>query len=196
MIIAGDPIRVAPPVALPISLVEFKSHVRVSSTDEDAIMAGYIRSATEQSENYAGLGFISQTFAQTFSSFPTRAEPLVLGLRPLQSVLQITYLDTAGASQILDASAYRVAGVGWDKTPASIWPTTTLPGTSTALDAVTVHYLVGFGESYNEVPELIRLAVMQAAATFYSFREDIGEAKELPSNSKTFLSFWRMEPVV
>lgn len=203
MIISGDAIRIVPPAALPISLAELKAQTRVNFADEDALMLGYIRAAVEMCENFTGLGFITQTWTQTFSSFPTTSTgALLLRRRPLQEILSVNYLDGAGADTVLGTTIYRAAGIGADRSPSSIWLSdgsswpTILPST---LEAVTVTYTVGFGDDHNFVPELIRQAVMMAAATWFNFREDVVQGQsvqELPFNSKVLLLDWRELPVV
>ena len=203
MIASGDPVRAIRPASLPVTLAELKAQARVSFTDEDAIMMGHLRAAVELCENYVGMGFITQTWAQTFVSFPTTASrTFILGRRPVQSVTQISYLDTSGVDQTLDPTLYLLAGAGWEYRPSSIWQSSAGVAWPSALDfagAVTVTYVVGYGDNQNDVPELIRQAILMAAASFYSYREDITTERvpaEIPISSRALLRDWRPEPVV
>lgn len=188
----GDAIRILAPAAMPVSLAELKAQTRILSEDEDALMAGYLRAAVEHVEQYTGLGLIEQTWTQAFATF---SDPMILRRRPLLSVVSVAYLDAAGATQALDDAEYSVAGVGADKSPGTVrrasggtWPT--------ALDveeAVTVTYQVGFGETHNDVPELIRHAILLTAATWFIYREDLSSERvsEVPGASKALLRDWR-----
>lgn len=198
--IYGDPIRTVPPAALPVTLAEFKAQARVDTSDEDAIMVAYLRTATEFAEQYTGLSLISSTWTQTFSAWTTTKEPdLVLRRRPLQSVVAVDFMSAVGSppgDSVLDPSVYRVIGIGQDKTPARVrlgylqtWPT--------VLDdpeAITVTYTAGFGDDHNAVPEVIRHAILMAATTWFEFRGDVimgSTVAELPMGSKNLLRHWR-----
>lgn len=203
MIRSSDAIRTVPPATLPVTLSEFKAQTRISHSEEDAIMMAHLRAATELCENYTSMGFITQTWTETYETFPTTIEKfLVLSRRPVQSIVSIDYLDSAGTTAVLDPSMYRLIGIGWDKRPASIWQPSSGAAWPAILGigpAVTVTYVVGFGGEQNLVPELIRHAVLMAAASLYAFREDFvtgPSPTEIPFSSMALLRDWHLEPVV
>lgn len=192
-----QPVLLTAPAVLPVSLAEFKAHCRYFESDEDAIMVSYLRAATEMVEQYTGLGLITQSWQQAFPAFPVRSTQfLTLHRRPVQEVTSISYLDGSGASQALGTTIYSVNGLGADRWPSYIrlsngqaWPTVLSAG-----EAVTVAYQVGFGDDWNAVPELIRLAIKMAAGTWFGFREDIAmgsKVSDLPWSSKVLLRDWR-----
>ena len=47
-------IRVAPASALPVSLAELKAYARISASDEEALLAAMMRSATDLCERFTG----------------------------------------------------------------------------------------------------------------------------------------------
>lgn len=201
---AGPAIRTVAPAALPVSVNELKAQLNlegINGDSEDAYLAGLIRVAAEEAENYTGLSLITSTWTQTFSAWPTTKLPdLKLWRRPLQAVTSIEYRDAGGSPAGLLAtvspSVYRVSGIGADIVPGYVrldngqaWPT--------ALDiaeAVIVTYTAGFGADHNSVPESIRHAVLLIAATRYAYREDVvmgTTIAELPMASKSMLRYWR-----
>jgi uncharacterized phiE125 gp8 family phage protein len=205
--IGSDAIRTVAPAALPVTLAEVKAQVRYFESDEDALLVGLIRAAMEYVENYTGLALITQTWSQTFPSFPqsyagmaittnTIQTPLKLSRRPLQTVLSVTYLDSGGVSQPLDTTVYRVSGAAQPYHPAMLslntgqsWPTTYV-----ATEAVTVSYRAGFGDTHNDVPELIRQAIAMTVATWFAFREEVvmgATVAELPFSGKVLLRDYR-----
>jgi uncharacterized phiE125 gp8 family phage protein len=194
-----DPVRIEPPAALPVTLAELKAQTRYFQSDEDAIMQAMLRSSVEVLENYTYLGFITQTWQQSFSAFPaTLATPrLKLQRRPVQEVLSISYLDSADFEQLVDPLTYQVAGIGNSHACATVrissaqtWPT--VYDSSDA--AVTITYRVGFGDDHNAVPEQIRDAILLCAGTKFAYREDVvmgTSLSEIPEKSKVLLRDWR-----
>lgn len=160
------------PASDPVSISEMKAHLRIDHSDEDATLAGYLRTATGRLDGQSGLlgrALVSQTWRLTLEAFPIE---ITLPLPPCQSVTSIEYLDLAGDEQTLSTSGYRVFGLGGtDRAvirPAvgAEWPETAeLPG------AVVVTFVAGYGDAA-AVPEPIRHAVLQIAAGLYSGRED------------------------
>jgi uncharacterized phiE125 gp8 family phage protein len=201
----GQAIRTVPPAVLPVTLAEFKSHVRYFEPDEDAIMVAYIRAAVEEVENYTGLALINQTWTETFSAWPTTQRPdMILHRRPVQSVTQVDFSFTGGSPEgemaLLDPGVYRVLGLGGDRVSArlqlasgQVWPSLYSGG-----EPIRVTYVAGFGPDHNSVPELIRHAILMMAGTWFEHRSDliVGTiVEEIPTSSKALLRYWR-HPVV
>jgi uncharacterized phiE125 gp8 family phage protein len=195
-IVASDPIRVSPPAALPLALAELRAQCRLTDddgTDENALLMSYLRAATEYVEQYTGLALITQDFEQRFSSFPTE---LVLGRRPVQEVLSVTYLDATDIDVAIASTVYRVAGIGSDRSSAIVrlgysqsWPT--IYGDA---EAVRVTYRAGFGDDHNSVPELIRHALMLLCAYWYEQRSTAlidPMIVEVPFGTHALLQEWR-----
>ncbi len=127
------------PTAEPIDLLEAKAHLRVTSTDEDALIQALIAATREHVETWTRRALIRQTRSHRLDRFP--AGDIVLPVSPLRSVDGITYVDTAGVTQTLDPSRYQVAA----GEPPRIRPAygQTWPASLSVLDAVTVIYTVG-----------------------------------------------------
>jgi uncharacterized phiE125 gp8 family phage protein len=205
VITIGDPIRIVPPAELPVSLAEFKAHLRVDESHEDASIMSYCRAAVEHVERYTSMGLITQTFKQTYSAFPgahsawpAAENPTAMRLwrRPVQAVLSIQYLDGTGATQTLDPSVYEVVGANWSMTQPWIVLASgqSWPATYVSSQAITVTYRVGFGDDHNAVPEHIRQAILLVVGTWYGYREDIvmgAAVAEIPLASKALLRDWR-----
>lgn len=198
MTLGGSPIRTVAPTGLPVSLVEAKEHLRVTHSDEDAMIASYLQAAVARAEEYTGLGLLQQTWQQTFPAF---ANPMLLYRRPLLqvgsplSVVQVTFLDASGAIQTLDDTVYRVTGIGSEFAYGAvrlgygqIWPTTYADQ-----EAVTITYSVGFGTTASAVPAAIRQAILMMVADAYGYRESLyqGSLDEIPFGAEALLRPWR-----
>lgn len=168
-------IVVTPPAAEVVSLEEITSHLRLIETDEtgsgeDELLSTLRSAAVTKIEDMTGLAFINRTLQTTFNSFGRR---LVLPISPVVSVASITYLDTAGEEQTLEASDYalhdRIDNPGVIPAHGRSWPATwDFPG------SVSVEYVAGFGAGAANVPDTLRLAVLRTIGGMYDFREDIG----------------------
>ncbi|RVK40895.1 head-tail connector protein [Sinorhizobium meliloti] len=90
------PVLVTAPEALPVSVAEVKSALRVDGGDSDADLERLIRSAVAHYEGWSGIlgiALVAQTWRQDFNSFDRK---MMLGLRPVQSISSIKWRNEAG----------------------------------------------------------------------------------------------------
>jgi uncharacterized phiE125 gp8 family phage protein len=160
-----------------------KSHSHVDGTLEDDRISDFIRTATAKLDGRDGLlgrALITQSWRLTLDCFPPE---IVLPLPPCQAVLEITYLDPAGAPQTLAAEAYEVFGIG-GADPARIRPVfgTSFPAARRWPDSVMVEFRAGYGDAEGDVPEPLRTAIKLHAAHLIEHRESVafGTFAEVP----------------
>jgi uncharacterized phiE125 gp8 family phage protein len=192
-------IRTVAAAVLPVTLAELRLDRRIADDDvtDDALLAALLRSATEMAEQWLGRALIDQTWRLTLDRFGSAID---LPKPPLIAVTEIVYTDTTGAAQVLDPAIYRVIGAaGWG--PGRVveaWGET-WPATRTEPEAVRVTYRAGYGGSWNDVPEGIRLAILRLAGTLYEHREDfvVGTQRSaaLPTASRALMAPWRIWPL-
>lgn len=153
-----------------VSLAEAKLHLRVEHDAEDALIERIVEAATERAEVMQARAYVTQTFRLTLSRFPA-GRILRLPRPPLQSVSEITYLDTDGTEQTLDSTSYRVDA---DAEPGRLIlnADTSWPNAANEVDAVRVTYVAGYGAAA-DVPEQIRSAVLLFVGHLYENREAI-----------------------
>lgn len=107
-------ILVTRPASAPVTLADVKAHARLDSqfTTDDAVLSGYITSATRVCEERAKWAFMPQTWRLTLEHFPGRnprtgyqiAGPeayakwnhIEIPKPPLIAITAFTYTDTAG----------------------------------------------------------------------------------------------------
>jgi uncharacterized phiE125 gp8 family phage protein len=191
-------ILITPPVGTPISLHEARAQCRVDDDSEDALIVGYIRSASEHVEQLTGLKLLDQTWEWTVDGFPDRCGWLRLPLAPLLQLVSILYQDTQGNVQTLDPLIYRIEGIG-SVEPARLIlaPNQTWPSTWHGFGAVIIRMRVGWVD-HNSVPEALRVAVGMLVAHFYSFREPVvagseyGPASHVPYSVRELVSPYRI----
>lgn len=95
------PVLITPPAITPVSLPEAKAHLRVDFTDDDTLIEGLIRAATEHLDGWTGiLGrcLVEQEWSQTFDGF---ARELPLSLTPVISISSVTV-----GSEAIDSGSY------------------------------------------------------------------------------------------
>lgn len=134
-------VLIAPPTVEPIARQQAKDHLRVSGTDEDALIDGLIVAARSFTEGYlGGAALVLQSRRLLLDCFPACID---LEHGPVRAVQSIQYLDEAGDLQTLAADQYRL-----DKysRPARITPeySVTWPSTYEVPNAVLVNYTAGY----------------------------------------------------
>lgn len=161
--------RVTAPTADPVSVAEAKSHLRVEHSDDDLLIYRLIETAVAYVDVRGALGkaMITQTWAEWFAPNPSE---LVLSLGPVQSVSGISYYDTDNALQTATLSDFYVLGPStrtvMKPKPGYAWPTT-----FTRDDAIKVEYVIGYGDSYTDVPSTVRHAILMLVSHYYENRE-------------------------
>jgi uncharacterized phiE125 gp8 family phage protein len=95
------------PACEPVALAQAKRHLRVDDDDTiaESLLRSYLRAARTWCEDYAGRAFVWQEITLKLSSFPALIQ---LPRPPLLSVTEISYIDTAGVTQVVDTSLYDV----------------------------------------------------------------------------------------
>ena len=155
----------APSVEI-VTLDEAKAHLRVDGTDEDALIGALIVAAREQAEHRTGRAFGAQVREMIIDAFPS-AEIRLDGT-PVTNIISVSYADTAGATQVLDASAYVL---DQHAIPSWLLPSygTAWPATYDTANAVVLRYDCGQTAGVDSV----RAWMLLALGTWYKQREAI-----------------------
>lgn len=177
----------------PASLGDAKEQCRVDHTAQDGLLTRLITAARVVLEEITGRAFGEQTFELVLDRFPVgqRGDPLLSATRvhesgrligpfmklprsPLIEVESITYIDDAGASQTLAATAYIVDK---DTVPARITPAfdTTWPLTQSRVNTVRVRFRAGYqsdspgsnSPDSEALPEPLRQALLLQVQLLY-----------------------------
>jgi uncharacterized phiE125 gp8 family phage protein len=174
--------------ALPVSVADAKTHVRVDHATDDAYIEALIRAVQDDLEppnGWLGRALLSATYQLILPEF---AEQIVLPAPPLIAISSITYLDEDGDEQTADTGLYRV--LEGEPSVIQLLEDEEWPETDTADDAVIIEYTAG----YTTLPEIIKAYMLLSVAQLYDYRTLSmagAEAKDVPG-FRHMLSSWRV----
>lgn len=181
---------VTPPAVPPMTVAYAKKHIKSISTAEDLLIASWIQAAGSYFEEQTGRQIITATREVWLDGFPTYVWPgggrIELPHPPLQSVVSVRYVDGSGSLLNFDDGAspavqsYSVkapqgpyAARGWlEPNYGGMWPTPRAESGS-----VRIQYTCGYGDSVEDVPELITAILCFLVAHFDQFRSAVHEAQ-------------------
>jgi uncharacterized phiE125 gp8 family phage protein len=154
----------APP--LPIALAELKAFLRVTVSDEDALLAGLARGAADLCEAFTGRALIERTAAEVLAA---SARWTRLGAAPVRAIEGVSALAEDGEASPLAAGVFAsdidAAGDGWVRV-----------FDAAGAKRVLVSYRAGMAADPNGLPEALRHGIVRLAAHLYSHRDDAEQA--------------------
>jgi uncharacterized phiE125 gp8 family phage protein len=187
---------VTPPEALPVSLEEAKTQLRVDSGDDDSYIQSLVVAATTTLDGPAGwLGraLVTQTLELRSDGFG--CEEICLPYPPILAVESIVYDDLSGVAQTVSPDVYRLVG-GPDAPRLALAYGKTWPQTRSQSEAVRVRYSAGWPviENVWTGPEAIKHCIRVLVAELYANREASAEPGrvELPFAVTALLSTYRV----
>lgn len=205
-------ILVTGPTIEPVTLAEAKAQCHVDIPNDDALIAGYILDARDYVERETQRAIITQTFdfkaAPSAWSGGSESWPvywdgscaeyrvgILLPKPPLQSITSVSYVDTAGATQVLAADQYQVVKANGDSHEGLIVPAygVVWPAVRTMPEAITVRFVAGYG-GLESVPHGIRQAMLMMIGHWYRHREavDANNLGEIAFAVQALLSHFRI----
>jgi uncharacterized phiE125 gp8 family phage protein len=95
----------APAPALPVSLAELKADARIVTSEEDALLAGFARAATDLCERFTGALLMARPVEEIVPASGTWTR---LGAAPVRSIDGVTALAGDGQELPLAANDYSV----------------------------------------------------------------------------------------
>jgi uncharacterized phiE125 gp8 family phage protein len=155
----------APPAA--VALEEVKAFLRVAHSEEDALIAGFIRSAQAACEAFTGLALIAREAVETVDASGAWRR---LGVAPVRSIEAVASLGPDGQEAALAAERFAIdvdaAGDGWVRVARAA-----------EFKRARVRFTAGMAEDWNGVPEPLRQGIVRLAAHLYGLR---GEGDTAP----------------
>ena len=156
-----------PAAALPVSLSDAKAHLVVEGEADNRQILEFIKGANDFVQLYTGRTLITQTYKYGMQGWPDVIE---LPHPPVSEIVEITYIDSAGDTQILAADQYILDqfcpygkiypayGVSW-------------PDLRDERNNIVVEYKAGYGDTSAAIPGDIKSALKLIIGEAYNNRE-------------------------
>jgi uncharacterized phiE125 gp8 family phage protein len=142
----------------PVTLDEVKAFLRLGNEEEDALVAGLVRSAAETCERFTGRALVSREVEEVVAASGAWTR---LGIAPVQAIEAVA----AEGGEPLPAGDYAIdidaAGDGWVRVLRPVDE-----------KRVRVRYRAGLAADPNGVPEALRHGIVRLTAHLYAHRED------------------------
>lgn len=152
------------------------------NTTDDPGLSVLVSMARQQAETLLHRYLVTQTLDAYFDAFPGVHDvarcardpyrlPDEIRLPPLQSVTEITYLDTNGVTQVLAADQYLVDAISQ---PARVVPAygCSWPSTRAQANAVKVRFIAGYGAA-SAVPKCVKQWMLMRIGTLWKQRNEV-----------------------
>lgn len=175
-------IETTPPAA---ALAELKAFLRIESGQEDALLAGLLRAATETVEAMLGVLLIEREVEERGIIAAGRMK---LTAEPARTLVEASRVDEAG-------EAVAVAGDRLRLQPGRHGGASLLVEGARDGEEIIVRYRAGTAANWNWVPEVLRLSVIRAAAHFHA-RRDAADDPGVPPAVRRMLAPWRSRRVL
>jgi uncharacterized phiE125 gp8 family phage protein len=160
----------------PLTTDQAKLHLRVDWDHENTLIDTLVTAARQWVETFTRRALMTQTWDYRLCSFPCDGAPIELPLPPVSAITSVSYVDTAGATQVWSASLYDTdlpAGPLAQK--ARILPKygEIYPYTRAGLNPVTVRLVAGYGGTVKDVPDVFILAIKMLVEHWYTHRSPV-----------------------
>jgi len=162
--------RVSAPAQQPVTRTEVAQHLNLDADQEQAdgpLLDRLIKAATSWCEEYLSRQLITATWANFYNIF---SEPLQVYYPPVQSIAFLEYKNDQGTVKAVPAVDFV-----FDNTvdPAEIslaagktWPTSL----EDEVNVIEAQAICGYGDSPDDIPEDIRVAILMKIASMYEDR--------------------------
>ena len=158
-----------------VTMSEAQAYVRIETGEEEALLAGLIRTASALCEAFLGQVVIAREFT---ADLPATGKWERLSPGPVQSVTLVETVDAAGLAMPVPSTGYAIdidaAGDGWVRVVGA------------DASRVRVTGSAGMALDENGVPEPIRQGVLRLVAHLFAARD--GDGGEPPA---AVTALWR-----
>ena len=158
---------------LPISVAEFKSYAKVTTTSDDTLIESMIRSVKDMGENTTRLTWFTKTLVAEWESHG-RSVDLPVG--PHLSIVKVEQYEDGVYTTVTD---YTTTGEGFKTLHFDDWGY-----------GLRVEFTAGFGASASNLPDDLKLGTYKATLSAYEDRQNLAEGSftEIPGGSKRFFA--------
>jgi uncharacterized phiE125 gp8 family phage protein len=157
-----------------VSMAEAQAYARVETGEEEALLAGLVRTASALCESFTGQVLVARPFEEVL---PPGGGWQRLGLTPVRAIEEVAALAADGSASVLPASEFEMdidsRGDGWVRVAAGDKKT-------------RVRGQAGIAIEPNGVPEPLRQGILRLIAHLFATRD--GSSGEPPA---AVTALWR-----
>lgn len=179
---------VTKPADEPLGLTEVKDFLRLDDQIDDGFIRGFIIAARNFAENYTGKALITRTLKFSIDGISEIDTGLWEGMKtgpymtyyqdyielpvaPAIAVSSIVYYDDADTQSTWSSSAYYVDTVR-DPARVVLRDGQSFPTNLRKANGMEITYTAGYGSYPTDIPEAIRVAMLQFITFLYEHRGD------------------------
>ena len=196
------------PAITPVSRTEARNHLSLDEDIDDNQVRSYLQAAIDWAENYTGRFFINRTCQmmldgareiddilwegmRTGYSMTRYVDHIELAATPVVSVENIKYYNDSNTEGTWHASNYYVDTFS---EPARIVLRDggTYPTDLRVANGIEINFTAGYGTSANNVPEAIKLGILQYTAFLFEHRGDGEGVMQPPKVIRSLLDPYRV----
>ena len=146
-----------------VSMAEAQAYARVETGEEEALLAGLVRTASALCESFTGQVLVARPFEEML---PPGGQWQRLGLTPVRTIEEVALVAPDGSATVLPASDYEVdvdsRGDGWVRVADG------------GGRKVRVRGQAGLAVEPNGVPEPLRQGILRLVAHLFATRDGNG----------------------
>jgi len=171
-----------------ISTADAKTWLRVTTSDDDTLIAAMVVAAYTWAENYCGI--VIEPRANQTQTYDAWGDYLEIDDFPVTNIDSVSYIDADGNSQVWSSSLY-IEETKQGKSRIKPAYGESFPSARAQTDAITVQYDCG----YSTYPADIEAAIKMVLGNFYEQRENFVAGMtitEVPFSAQLLLNPYRM----
>jgi uncharacterized phiE125 gp8 family phage protein len=186
-------IKVSQPTSEPITLAEAQLHLRLDTAGsppahpDDALVQAFISASRENAESYTGVTIAACDYEAQGTPDDSK---LSLQTHPVTSVSSVTYEDSDGVTQTVDAADYYVDNFSR--------PSVLVFKQNAPVEDVTVRFRAGYTDTQSPnpypTPAAVKAAILVMLGNLYENRESVSSVQsyERPQSALFLLTPYRI----
>lgn len=155
-----------PPASEPVGLSDAKTHLKLDTSDEDALVTTLITAARARAEWHTGRAFVTQRWCLRLDAWPARGV-VEIPLPPLVGVDEVAVTDADDVRTVLDTGRYRVDAAS---EPGRVI-LAERPHRLRRRDGLEISFTAGYGDAA-AVPVAVKEAILEIVADLHAHRGD------------------------
>ena len=174
------------PSTEPVTLAELKTFARLDGEDENTLLESFIITARDQIERYLNISLISKKYEIYMDQWNTR--DLVMPYSPVISIDSIKEIQEDGTENEVNTDIYFLLETLPSRIIINDNESMTYSDTRT-IGWDRIQYTAGYGTAASDVPDAIKIAIMQYATDIY---ENRAMNDDLPIKVKNLINSYKV----